>query len=332
MRKLGLGTALAVIAMLTAAATGIQYLGYQLVGLPFSPLDLYDWLVRSGSGLWVSLISSLKGFFLDRGQTAADTAGTTEWLLGLGLFFALAMIAGLIFYLFVGRRRVLPDGIDGVTIGAVLGVPLLLVSLFAGRSLVNPVFVIIWVLGLFLLWGIALSFSFRRLMRPVPLSAVSADLETQTQGLPVLPADDSDGATPPLDAATAARLDRRHFLFQLGASTAAITAIGATAGTLLANENANSQALRPFPIADAEFLARQSALVDNFRRFAIVSFPPDRPEAAEVVTLGAEYPDRAYVSVWLGEGSPIVIYESLETVLSAYATDDTETTVLWLDK
>ena len=317
MRKLGLGTALVIILLLTAALTGVQYLGYRLVGLPFSPVDIYDWLVRSGSGLWLSLVESVTGFFVGRGKTAAAASSSAELFLSITLFFVLAVVVGLIFYLFVGRRRVLPDGIDGVTIGAVFGVPMLLISLFAGRSLVNPIITIVWVLGLFLLWGIALSYAFGRLMRPVPVAQVSVS-------------DDTGQDIQTVDPDTAARLDRRKFLFQLGASTAAITAISATAGALLGQDTA-SRALRPFPVADAEFMTRQSALLGNFRRFAIVNYPAGQPEKTEVVTLGTEYPDRNYVSVWLGEGSPIVIYENLETALTAFGVNDRESAVLWLD-
>lgn len=321
MRKLGIGSALVVTILLSAALTGVQYLGYRLLGLPFSPADLYDWLLRTGWGLWVSLVGSVTTFFVGRGQTPAAASATGETILSLSLFLMLAIVAGIVFYLFVGRRRALPDGIDGVTIGAVFGAPMLLVSLFAGRSLVvDPLFIIIWILGLFLAWGVVLSYSFRRLMQPVAVPA------------PVLASSDDPNAAPTVvDPNTAANLDRRKFLFQLGASTAAITAISATAGVLLAKDAGEKHAVRPFPIADAAFLADQSALLGNFRRFAIVSFRPDSPENSEVVALGAEYPDRNYVSVWLGEGSPIVIYENLEAVLTAYSTDETETTVFWLD-
>lgn len=316
MRRLGFWTALVVIFFLAVTLAAVQFAGNRLFGLPFSPSDLYDWLVRSGPGVWQSLVEVTTGFFTGRGQSLAEASQTAEVVLSLGTFLTLATTAGLIFYLFVGRRPVLPDGIDGITIGAVFGVPMLLISLFAGRSLTEPILIIVWLLGLYLAWGLALSYAFRRLMRPVTL-------------VPGADATNDSETGEPLEPEAAARLDRRQFLLQFGASTAAITAISATAGALLANEEART--LRPFPIAGPDFLANQSGLLDNFRRFAIVSFPPGQPEAATVATLGAEYPDRAYVSVWLGEGSPIVVYENLETALSAYRSDESETTVVWLD-
>ena len=80
-----------------------------------------------------------------------------------------------------------------------------------------------------------------------------------------------------------------------------------------------------------EFRAAQSELFGQFRRFAIVRGGSAAVDTSNVLALGAEYPDRNYVSIWLGGHSPIVIYNSLETALAAYSTDDEPAGLFWLD-
>ena len=65
--------------------------------------------------------------------------------------------------------------------------------------------------------------------------------------------------------------------------------------------------------------------------FAIVRGGSAAVDTSNVLALGAEYPDRNYVSIWLGGHSPIVIYNSLETALAAYSTDDEPAGLFWLD-
>ena len=88
---------------------------------------------------------------------------------------------------------------------------------------------------------------------------------------------------------------------------------------------------RTLPMIAPEFRAAQSELFGQFRRFAIVRNGAEPVEASNVLALGAEYPDRNYVSIWLGGHSPIVIYDSLETALSAYSTADEPAGLYWLD-
>ncbi len=320
MRKLSLGTALFVTFFVTLALLGIQFAGLRLAGLPFSPFDLYDALTRSGMGVWQAVIESTLAFFSGSGNNAAQALSLTRWTWSLVGFALLALLAGVLVWAILGRRPALPDALDGVTVGAAWGLPMMVLAIFAGRSLADPVLIIIWILGLYAAWGIVHAMAYRRLMQPLPASQAASD-----EGDP-----DAETAAQ-LDPAAAGRVDRRHFLFQLGASTAAITAVSASAGALLGSDQPDPRLRPPFPVADSELRATHERLLTNFRRFAIVRFPPDNPADMSVVALGAEYPDHHYVTVWIGDGSPIVVYESLETVLGTYNTDNEMSDFLWLD-
>lgn len=306
----GLGVVLLVILLLTAPLVGLLYLGAQLLRLPFPPFDLYDWPVRAGFAPWASLATTLSTPI--DGGNIAQNAPLTQWLLGLSLFVALAVGVGLVFYAYAVRRGQTTDTIDGIITGALLAVPMIFVALAVGSSTLPAPLVVVWLAALFIAWGIALSYALGRLMpRPAP-AAVAAD------DWPAVPAPPSG-------------IDRRRFLLQLGASTAAVTAITAAAGATLARSQEAAAVRRTLPMIAPEFRAAQSELFGQFRRFAIVRNGAEPVEASNVLALGAEYPDRNYVSIWLGGHSPIVIYDSLETALSAYSTADEPAGLYWLD-
>lgn len=232
-------------------------------------------------------------------------AGTplVHWALAVGLFLLAGLLFGLAFYAFVVRRGRAPDLIDGLTIGVLFGAPLTFISLITSPSLMPGPIKIAWLAALFIAWGIVLSYAFGRLM---------ARRDEAVAG-------DESG------------IGRRQFLLQFGAGAAAITAIGA-AGGKLASSNQETVALqKTLPMLGPEFIAAQNELFGNFRRFAIVRGEMESAAESNVVALGAEYPDRNYVSVWLGGRSPIVIYESLASAVAAFSTEEEESGVYWLD-
>ena len=307
----GLGVALLVILLTTAPLLALLYLGAQALRLPFAPLDLFDWPVRAGFAPWATLADTL----------SAPTSGTTnlaqnvpvvQWLLGLGLFLVLALGVGLAFYAFIMRRGRAPDLIDGIIAGALLAVPMIFVALAVDSSPLPAPLVVVWLALLFIGWGVVLSYAFGRLMRPAAPALVAAD-GTAITGEP------------------AAGIDRRRFLLQFGASTAAAATVTAAAGAALARRQEAVAVQRTLPMLAPEFRAAQSELFGQFRRFAIVRGGAGSAEGSNVLALGAEYPDRHYVSIWLGGRSPIVIYESLETALAAYSSDEAQAGLFWLD-
>jgi hypothetical protein len=126
-------------------------------------------------------------------------------------------------------------------------------------------------------------------------------------------------------------IGRRQFLLQFGAGATAITALSTVAGVALAPGKEAARLQRTLPTISPEFLEAQRELFGNFRRFALLRGDVEAVDGSNVVALGAEYPDRNYVSIWLGGQSPIVVYENLETVLSAFGTEGNQAFIYWLD-
>ncbi|CUS03115.2 membrane protein of unknown function [Candidatus Promineifilum breve] len=300
----GLGTVLLVILLTTAPLLGLLYLGAQFLNLPFTPFDLYDWPIRAGFAPWIGLIDALNGAQTADGGNIAQSAPLVRWLLSLAVFLLIAFAFGLAFYAFVLRRGRVPDLIDGLAIGALFAAPMILVSLTTSPSTLPAALIIVWLGALFVVWGVVLSYAFGRLM---------------------------DGAAISGGEPAAGGIDRRQFLLQFGAGAAAITAISAAAGATLAPGRQAAELQRTLPMISPDFLAAQQELFGNFRRFVIVRGGAESAADSNVLALGAEYPDRNYVSIWLGGRSPIVIYENLETALAAYSTEEAEAGIFWLD-
>ncbi len=293
--RLTAGKAILVVLLTTLPLISILYLGAAVLNLPFVPFDLVDWPVRAGFAPWASLVDTLNG-------SATQGAPLVRWVLAVGLFLLAALLLGLVFYAFVARRGRAPDLIDGVTIGVLFGAPLIFISLITSPSALPGVIKFVWMAALFVGWGVVLSYAFGRLMAPRAAQATAGE----------------------------SGIGRRDFLLQFGAGAAAITAIGAAGGKLASNQE--SMALqKSLPMMSPELIEAQKELFGNFRRFAIVRGVSESAADSNVVALGAEYPDRNYVSVWLGGRSPIIVYESLASAVAAYSTDEEEPGVYWLD-
>jgi hypothetical protein len=303
----GLGAAILIILLTTAPLLGIMYLGAQLIRLPFAPFDLYNLPIRAGFAPWIALVDTLAGAQTAAGGNIAQSAPLVQWLLAIGVFVLIALAIGLAFYAFILRRGRVPDLLDGLIVGVIFAAPMIFISLIVGSSPLPELLSAIWLGALFIIWGTVLSYAFRRLV--------------ETKAVPA-------GESP---SPAQGGIGRRQFLVQFGAGAAAVTAISAAAGAVLAPGRNAEQLQRTLPMISPEFAEAQRELFGNFRRFAIVRGGVDSTAESNVLALGAEYPDRNYVSIWLGGRSPIVIYESLETALAAYATEEEEAGIYWLD-
>ena len=214
MSRLGIGTGALAGALLTAPLIAVLYLADELAGLPYLPFDFFDWMTRVLPGSMVTfgidLMIDMLRFF---GLGVADTAKTAEKLIAVIQFFFMGVAGAVIFFVFFRWRDVEPDLTVGLVAGALVGLPMIAISIAIGGSTVEPVLVILWLSVLFLAWGAALREVYVR-VTPTELTA------------------DQPERVPPL----ALPMGRRQFLVRVGTATAVITVAGTGLGNLLARE------------------------------------------------------------------------------------------------
>lgn len=223
MKRPGIFTGALVGALVTAPLIAVLYLAWQLAGLPFVPFDVFDWLARRLPGPIVTfgidaMVSVIRALRL--GEISA-TAKTAEQLLAIGGLFLTGIVAGAALFGLLRRGEKRSGILSGVVLGALLGVPLMLISLGVNlTSAAGPLPSAVWILLVFLAWGTVLGWSYDR------LSAV--ETVPATEGAPGLAVE---------------RMDRRAFVVRLGGATAVITVVGAGVGVLIATERERRAAL-----------------------------------------------------------------------------------------
>ncbi len=212
MQRLGIATGALVGALVTAPLIALMYLGRELAGLPFVPFDLFDWATRVLPGWLVTFgIDLMIDTMLLLGISVPDAAKAAERLISLFQLFAVGVAAGAVFFAVARLRRSRPDRQVGLVAGAILGLPMIAISIAIGGSEREPILSILWLLALFLAWGVALREGYVRLN-------VAGDPEPVPQG----------------QARTVRVLDRRQFLIRMGGATATITVASTVLGSLLA--------------------------------------------------------------------------------------------------
>ena len=212
MTKLNLGAGALSGALLTITLMAVMFLADELAGLSFAPFDLFDWVSRVLPGpvviFGIELMIDTLGAL---GLNVATTAKTAERTLAVLQFFSLGVVAGGVFFVVAGVRDGRPDRLAGILAGVIAGLPLMAISIAIGDASIQPVLVIVWLSALSIVWGMALRWTYIRL---IPAEA---------------PVESSDA---PVRAVQA--LDRRQFLIRLGAATATITVASSGLGSLLA--------------------------------------------------------------------------------------------------
>jgi len=239
-RDLRLGSGALVGLLVTAPATALMALADRLAGLPFAPFDLFDWATRVLPGRLItfgidSMISALRLLGLD----VAATAKTAERASAVLAFVALGTAAGALFFVFFATRRKRPDTAAGLVMGALLGLPVVAISLALGEAREQPLVAVPWLSLVFLGWGVLLAWGYRRTVAGADAAAPGEAGEASVE-----------------------RLDRRRFLVRLGVASAVVTVAGAGLARLLSRTGdaggaAASDAHRtetgretPFPNAD----------------------------------------------------------------------------------
>ena len=212
MKKAKPGAGALVGALLTAPLIGIMYLADKLLGLPFIPFDLFDWLTRMLPGQIVTfgidlMIDALRLV----GVSVAASAKPAERTLAVGQFLLIGVVAGTLFYAVAGLRGGRPTRSAGLLIGAVVGIPMISISISIGGSEVDPIYDVLWLAALFAAWGVSLKEAYLRLSPRDLIPEPSAPRIRAPGGI-----------------------DRRQFLIRLGIASATITVASTALGTILA--------------------------------------------------------------------------------------------------
>jgi DMSO/TMAO reductase YedYZ molybdopterin-dependent catalytic subunit len=234
-----------VAAMVTAAMIAILFFGWTVIGLPFAPFDIFDWLTRVLPGSVIAagihtMVAVIRGLNLGPTANAAKAAEQAMGIIGL---FIVGLVAGTILYGIIRASRGRYAVGLGILFGLAAGVLVALVSHRAGRTATTPPTAnALWLMANFLLWGLAIGRVWRRLIPAAGDTAIPAQ---------------EGGAS----AASVEQIDRRRFLVRLGASTATITLVGAVVGKLAEEKHRKMMpagrpeelwsATHPVPNADA---------------------------------------------------------------------------------
>ena len=212
MRVRSFGLAVLTGVMLSAPMIAVMYLADRWLGLSFPPFDTFDWVARELPGPLVTFgIDTMIGLLMFVGLSVKDFAKTAEQIMAVGGFFAAGLVATAAVYAVVQWRG--PDLRQelGLLFGAIVGVPVALMTVNISQSSANLALVFVWVLALFLAWGAASVWVARRLV-----------LSTST----VYASEDGDRSV--------VVYGRRQFLIRMGAATAAVTVAGVGLGRMLA--------------------------------------------------------------------------------------------------
>ncbi len=301
----GIGRTILVILFVSTPLLAILYLGHTWLGIPFPPFTLVNWLNRTGYAPWVRITDALIGSTAINADDLLRRTMQAQWILGVTLFFLLALIVGILFYGLM-RRRGRSNPLVTVLFGLLFVAPFVFAGLALGDSALSPGIVVAWLVGWGIIWALIIDYSFGRLTR-IP-------------------------APQPSDELVPAGIDRRQFLIQMGAGAAALATIGSAAAGAVAKGQEAAQLQATLPMISPELLEAQRELFGRFRRFAIVRNGKVAEDESNVLALGAEYPDRNYVSIWIGGSSPIIVYENLRSALAAYGTEDNPAVAYFLDE
>ena len=196
--------------LLTLPLAVLFYLASQVVGLPFAPFDVLDWMARHLPGEVIRVILDLLVSLLTvLSISVRETAKAAEQILSLIGFVVTGAVAGLVLFLALRGLRRWRGLFAGLIAGTAFGVPVMLMSLAVNPSAVGgPAAGAVWILAVFLMWGAAVGWVYDYLRGP-------------------------EGAESAGGAMTVEQVDRRRFLIRAGTAVAAITVAGAGLGAVL---------------------------------------------------------------------------------------------------
>ena len=216
MKKRSLGAGALVGGLLTATMTAMMFLADQVADVSFVPFDLFDWITRVLPGPVVTfgidvMIDSMRLFNI----SVADSAKTAEQIIAILQFVFMGAVVGALFFAVVKVRSIAPDLVSGLVVGALFGLPTIGITIAIQQSTVNPVVIILWLLVLFVAWGVALAQAYVRIYPVEPELAAAPAASAAGEVRAVRP------------------INRRQFLIILGGAAATITVASSGVGIAL---------------------------------------------------------------------------------------------------
>jgi DMSO/TMAO reductase YedYZ molybdopterin-dependent catalytic subunit len=244
-------------ALVTPSLMTVMFIGERFAGLPFLPFDFFNWLARVLPG-------GLLTFGIDRmvdtliaigyGANLDAAAKTSEQMMALLVFWMIGILAGALFVAVLNRLRLKNvDYTPGLLLGAIVGLPLLLISLNVNISSAAPAYMqLTWHILLYAGYGMVFGWAYNALAYPV---AAEGKLEAEVAGI-----------------------DRRSFMVRLGGASAVLTVFGAGLGSLLTGSNPGTT-----PLSDGEVVLNPATL-NNLPNAdsAVIPAPGTRPEVTPV--------------------------------------------------
>ncbi|MGJ3239512.1 MAG: molybdopterin-dependent oxidoreductase [Anaerolineae bacterium] len=201
-------------ALLTPLLIVLFFIGERFAGLPFLPLNFFDWIARSLPGGLITFgIDTMVDLLIGLGLGAdLDTAAkTAEQFMGIGLFFGLGVVTTTLFYAILNRidYREL-SYLPGISYGVAWGLPMLVLAIpLAVSATAPPLMQYLWSALLFIGFGTAVGWTYNSIaFAPISVQSKTGDVKVH-------------------------QIDRREFMVRVGGASATLTVIGAGLGTLL---------------------------------------------------------------------------------------------------
>ncbi len=224
--------------LLTLPLMALSFLGSVLVGLPFIPAFIFAFLRDIAPGEVVPrTVQAMSGIITSLNIGRVDTvAKTTEEIISLIIVVVIGAVVGaIVFFILNAALTRRADVLAGIVLGALLGSLMTLIQGNYPRLILTDMLITtVWTFGLFILYGLALSYIYNTL---------------RFRMVAAVPAAVSDAAS---ETAAVESLGRRQFLIRVGTGAAVITAVGAGVGTLLSrSDETASVAAGPTPMPGA---------------------------------------------------------------------------------
>jgi DMSO/TMAO reductase YedYZ molybdopterin-dependent catalytic subunit len=216
---------------LSAALSGLLYAGYRLMGYPLPAYDLMNMLIRVLDGGIITFgIDTMTDIILGLSPNADldDTAKTVENGMAVLQFLGLTTLLAWLYSqgaAWLNRRKIFlsTQFVTGLLLGAGTGLAFSAISNRYYLGDTSPAMASLWIMGMFIVWGLVLNLVQLRWWEQENLVALVTSPPTTT-----------DSPLPP--RASVQTLDRRRFLIQVGGTSALIAVAGAALGELLGQE------------------------------------------------------------------------------------------------